>query len=55
MFFVAQDDAFAQVRSLTTQLQEVADEKERVELRFQQLQQSLGEVEEGRCRDMAPF
>lgn len=42
-----QDDALATVRSVTTQLKDLDEERERTENRLRVLQKSLGEAEEG--------
>ena len=43
-----QDDSFSQLRSITCQLKEMEEDRNRIEARLQQLQRSLGEAEEGR-------
>ena len=42
-----QDDAISQVRSLSTQLKDIEDERERIDNRHRILQKTLGEAEEG--------
>ena len=48
-FFSFQDDSFSQLRSITCQLKEMEEDRNRIEARLQQLQRSLGEAEEGNC------
>ena len=45
---VPQDDALATVRSVTSQMKDLDEERERTENRLRVLQKSLGEVEEGK-------
>lgn len=42
-----QDDALAQVRSLTTQMKDLEEERERTDNRLKVLQKTLGDAEEG--------
>ena len=49
-----QDDAQAASRSLRSQLKEMEEDRDRTEGRLQQLQKSLGEVEEGENTDFYP-
>lgn len=41
------DDSVASLKSITNQLKEMEEDRNRVEVRLQQLQRSLGEAEEG--------
>ena len=46
--FLFQDDSVVMLRSVSAKLKDMQEERDRVEERFNHLQRSLGEVEEGR-------
>ena len=52
---VPQDDALATVRSVTSQMKDLDEERERTENRLRVLQKSLGEVEEGKGMCVAVY
>lgn len=54
LLFLVQDDALAQVRSVTSQIKDLEEERERTENRLQVLQKSLGDAEEGASKIQMP-